>query len=116
MVANAGRMLHVDISDKLQKVKTLEGIAKSWATWVGTAASLQLDEAFDGCDHTIVGKRTRIKPGKAAVYPSIPKEASFIRRFPWARRSLGTQEYVCDLHNTLVDEATTPRSTELVPG
>ena len=98
IVANAGRMLYTDISDKLRKVKPLEVITKSWITWIGTAASLQLDDAFDGCDHTIVGKRSRMKPGRAALYPSIPKEASFIRRFPWASRSLGAQEHVCDLH------------------
>ena len=49
--ANEGRKLHVDVSNKITRFKYLYHAAKTWAKWIGKAASLQYDKEFDGCDH-----------------------------------------------------------------
>ena len=98
-VANEGRKLHVNVNDKVGKVKHLEKVAKTWANWVGAAADLQCDTEFDGCDHTLPTKRCiPRKKGRAVKEPQLPVEGRVLRRFPWAANSLGTTEYVGDLH------------------
>ena len=81
------------------RVKYLLHVAKTWAKWTGKAAALQYDKEFEGCDHDIRDRHSsNHRTGKKARV-NIPDEARVLRKFPWASRSLGSIEYVSELHH-----------------
>lgn len=97
-VANDARKLHEDVTNKITRVQWLYHVAKQCATWAGVAAAMQYDGDFEGCDHDVKPKDAcRPKRTKAARV-EVPPEAKALRKFPWASRSLGTCEYVEDIH------------------
>ena len=98
-VANDGRKLHEDVNNKVARVQYLHHVAKQSALWAGAAAALQYSDKFEGCDHDVRPKNApKCKPHKP-MKVELPKEAKVIRKFPWATRSLGTAEYIGDLHS-----------------
>ena len=65
--ANEGRKLHEDVGNMITRVKYLYHTAKTWAKWIGKAASLQYDKDFDGCDHDLRdGKPPNQRKGRKA--------------------------------------------------
>ena len=93
--ANEGRKLHNDVEPKRIRLSYLRGIARNWAQWVGTAAALQYDTEFEGCDHTLPSQsRERAKPGRRSEKKrSLPDEARVLRRLSWAKNSEGSLEH-----------------------
>ena len=90
--ANRGRELHYNIGNIVQNVKFLSDRMCEWARWLGSVTHLQYGDDFDGCDHDLSNKDSRQPKGKRQ-YVELPDEATVLRRFPWASRSLGTIEY-----------------------
>ena len=74
------------------RIKYLHDRACEWARWVGFAAAKQY-EAGHVCDHDTRTETFRRSSGGLCSQPTLPKEARIIRRFPWAGRSMGTQEH-----------------------
>ena len=110
--ANEGRKLHNDVEPKRIRVSYLRGIARNWAQWVGTAAALQYDTEFEGCDHTLPSQsRERGKPGRRSEKKrSLPDEARVLRRLSWAKNSEGSLE-----HHQPLREEDTPQEGQAMP-
>ena len=98
LFANMGRKLHEDVANSILRVQWLYHVAKQCATWAGVAAALQYDAEFNGCDHDVKPKDISRPKRAKQMKVEVPTEAKVLRKFPWAAKSLGTCEYVEDIH------------------
>ena len=85
---------------KTYEIKRIMKRGTEWVTWVGGVALAQRDRVHKP-DHLLPPKRRTRKIRSRAKHPTTPSEARVLRRFPWAQNSLGTLEYVEDLHDEI---------------